>query len=65
MDPVYSGPERKTREARAGVSRRLPDIEARIQEDPFFCRRLTLAKLAEQGARGALNPAERHGRGLG
>ncbi len=37
MDPAYSGPERKARGARVGVGRRLPDFEAQVQEDPFFC----------------------------
>ncbi len=36
MDPVYSGPERKARGARVGLGRRLPDVETRMQEDPFF-----------------------------
>ena len=37
MDPAYSGPEMKARGATGdAVGRRLPDVEARLQEDPFF-----------------------------
>lgn len=36
MDPVYSGPEMKTRSPSSGAGHRLLDVEARLQEDPFF-----------------------------
>ncbi len=36
MDPVYSGPEIKARSTSGGAGHRLLDVEARLQEDPFF-----------------------------
>ncbi len=38
MDPVYRGPEMEARSTRVGggADHRLLDVEARLQEDPFF-----------------------------